>query len=54
MVYYIKLMQITKEGMLKLNNKMKFQVLLPKFMHKKELVMLDMPVEKLQFLLEVV
>ena len=53
-MFYIKQMLITKEDMLKQNNKMKFQDLHQKFMLKKELVMQDMQVEKHQYLLVVV
>ena len=52
--FYIKQMLIIKVDMLKQNNKMKFQDQHQKFMLKKELVMQDMLVEKLQYLLVVV
>ena len=47
---YIKLMQITKEDVQKLSNKMKLEDQHLKFMHKKVLVMQDTQVEKLQYL----
>jgi len=47
-------MAIIKEDMLRQSRKMKLLDQHPKFMHKKELVVLDMLVEKLQFLLGVV
>ena len=43
-----------KEGTLKPNNKMKYQDLPQKLMHKKERVMLDTLVEKLLYLLAAV
>ena len=51
---FIKQMQITKVDMQKQNNKMKFQVQLQKFMHKKVQEMQDMQVERHQYLLVVV
>jgi len=47
-------MAIIKEDMLKQSREMKLLDQHPKFMHKKELVVLDMQVEKLLFLLVVV
>ena len=53
-MFYTKLMQTTKVDMQRLNNKMKLPDLRKRFMHKKELEMLDMLVEKLPYLLVVV
>ena len=49
-MYSTKQMLTTKEGMQKQNNKMKFQVQLQKFMHKKGQVMQDMQAERHQYL----
>ena len=53
-MYSTKQMLTTKEGMQKQNNKMKFQVQLQKFMHKKVQEMRGMQVERHPYLLEVV
>ena len=52
--FYTKQMPTIKKGVLKQNNKMKFLVQHLRFMPKKEQVMQDTQVEKLQFLLVVV